>query len=104
MLFSLSTSANSDGVSNEQTWLSEDWLPHRGPRKMTVPGPDPIKLFSAYNSTLCYNQPIREAKIGHVVNLIGQIQRRVELNAEKGFIGSGPVLKTKWFKNYYIFI
>ena len=52
--------------------------------KTTVdPGPDPVKLFTAWNSPLRQNRPIREAKIGREGYLIGQFQRRVEFYAEK---------------------
>ena len=46
--------------------------------------------LSEQNSTLLQNLSIRDAKIGHVANLIGRFQNRVKFYAENSFIGSGP--------------
>ena len=46
--------------------------------------------ISVWNFTLPWNQPIRVAKNGHVILLIGQFQHRVEFHSKILFAGLGP--------------
>ena len=43
-----------------------------------------------WNFYLLWNQPIRDAKNGHVTVFIGRFQRKVKFFAEIFLIGSGP--------------
>ena len=51
---------------------------------------DPINEIPAKILSLCRNWPIKEDKIGHVTNLIGQCQRRVKLANRILFMELGP--------------
>ena len=52
---------------------------------------DHIKLFSAKNFTLPKSQSIREAKIGHMAHLIGQISTLSRILFKNKFIVLAPV-------------
>ena len=56
----------------------------------TIPGPDPIKLFSASIEATLKFQPIREATTGDMTSLIGEHFGLASIEAEKSFIGLGP--------------
>ena len=53
----------------EQGFGQQDTFGHKSLR----PGPNPIKLFFCLNLRYTDIWPIREAKIGHVTDVIGQI-------------------------------
>ena len=59
------------------------------------PGPDPINKIPESNLALRWNCPISKAKFGHMTDLIGQFQRRVEFCTGILLTGSGPDLMPK---------
>ena len=62
-------------------------------KALGVPKPGPnSKKTPAFYLTLRWNLPIRETRISHVTNLIGQFQRTVKFNAGILFVGSSAGL------------
>ena len=61
-------------------------------KEKTTPVANVIKKIPAWNLSQCWNWPITEATIGHMMDLIGKISARSKILLKNIFIGTAPIV------------